>query len=50
MTQKTALSIVIPVVEKAVAMMAFANQTPKQKAKYRRLKQAVAVLKEQNQC
>lgn len=46
MTQKTALSIVIPVVEKAVS----ANQTPKQKAKYRRLKQAVAVLKEQNQC
>ena len=47
MTEKTALSLILPVVEKAVAIMAFANKTPKQKRKYQRLQQAVKVLKEQ---
>ena len=50
MTQKTALSIVLPVIEKAVVMMAFANKSPEQKTKYRCLKQAIKVLKEQNKC
>ena len=47
MTQKTALSIVLKVAENAVKMMAFASKSPTQQRKYRRLQQAVNVLKEQ---
>ncbi len=47
MTHKQALSIVIPVIEKAVNVMAFANKTPAQSRKYNDLLKALKVLKEQ---
>ena len=46
MTQKTALSIILPVLEKALTMMSLANHTPAQRTKFNRLKKAVKFLKE----
>lgn len=45
MTQKSALAIVIPVLEKTIIHMKLANKTPEQVVKLNRLKKAVKVLK-----
>ena len=47
MTLKVALSIIVPVLEKVITQMSLANQTPKQRVRFNRLKAAVRFLKTQ---
>ena len=47
MTLKFALSIVIPVLERAITQMSLANQTSQQTVRFNRLKAAVKFLKSQ---